>query len=234
MKSVARLVLLALLALVAVFAELDRQSARDPALATYVPAPFRSFALDRRAADAIDRHDKAAAMRNATVLLRHRPIPARNLYLYARASQLDGNKQAFAQAFLLGTQRGWRVEPLQFAAAQLALVSGNPSGAANRVAALWATNRNYPGLDGLTRQLLATGGGLQAFAGDLAATRVWQASFLGALPRLVPATEAARLLVASSNAGLRLPCTQRDAIISHYRSRSGPAAAVQVVMVPCE
>lgn len=178
MIRVAWWVALVALALVAMGAQLDRASALDPALAPFVPTPFRSSAQVVHTAMAMAAQDPKVARSEATKLVRRRPVPAEHLYLLATAQLRAGDTEGFERTFRLATERGWRVEPIQVIAARAALSQGDPAAAANRIAALWAIGGDAVEVRALTRALLSTPGGPEAFGRKLAAGSRWREQFL--------------------------------------------------------
>lgn len=197
---------LAGLAVVAVFAHLDRASENRPQLAAFVPPPFRSFAQVPMALVATMAASPEAARAEAERLVRRRPLPAEHLFALAVADLRDGDKAGYAAAFRLATTRGWRSPAVQDVASREALAAGDYAAASNRVAALWALDANSPALGTLTTQLLADPGGREAFAGALAGTRVWQRAFLRKGLELAPPTQMARLLSRAQTLGAQFDC----------------------------
>jgi hypothetical protein len=199
-------VALALVAVIAIGAELDRASYLHPELAVVVPKPLRSFAQPTNAVLALATGDNAAAQEEARRLVRRRPIPAEHLFTLALAEVRNGHQRAFADAFRAASTRGWRYPPLQVAAAQAALASGDVKAAANRVAALWAEDADNPSVVTLTKALLEAPGGPEALAVPLAHTRVWSANFITRVPRIASPANAARTIASARRAGAQFDC----------------------------
>lgn len=197
---------IAALAFVAIGAQLDRASHQRPEFAIVVPQPFRSVAQPTIALIALATGDSAAAQEEARRLVRRRPIPAEHLFILAMAEMRGGDARTFAPAFRTASTRGWRYPPLQVAAAQAALADGDTKGAANRIAALWAEDSSNPSVAALTRQLLETPGGPEAFAVPLAQTHVWADNFIARAPGLTTPANASRTLAAALRAGGRFDC----------------------------
>lgn len=197
---------LALIAVVAIGAELDRASYLRPELAIVVPQPFRSFAQPTTALLALATGDSATAQEETRRLVRRRPIPAEHLFTLAMAEIRNGHPRAFADAFRAASTRGWRYPPLQVAAAQAALASGDVKAAANRVAALWAEDAANPSVAPLTKALLEAPGGPEAFAIPLAQTHVWSENFVARAPGFASPANAVRTIVAARRAGARFDC----------------------------
>lgn len=127
------------IALVATFAQLDRSARFAPQLAASVPAPFRGFAAEQLARQAVLAGDAEASMREARALLRARPMPAEHLALLARANLLAGNGDVALAALQAAAARGWREPFAQRAMAEAALESGDVEIAGQRIAALRST-----------------------------------------------------------------------------------------------
>jgi hypothetical protein len=197
---------LALIAIVAVGAELDRASYLRPELAIVVPQPFRSFAQPTTALLALATGDDAAAQEEARRLVRRRPIPAEHLFTLAMAEIRSGNPRAFAERFRVASTRGWRYPPLQVAAAQAALANGDVKAAANRVAALWAEDSANPSVEPLTKALLAAPGGPEAFATPLAQTHVWSDNFVARALAFASPANAMRTVIAARREGAHFDC----------------------------
>lgn len=221
---------LMLLAVVAVLAQLDRASALRPELSLIVPQPFRSFAQSPIALIAMTGGDAAEAQEEARRLVRRRPLPAEHLFVLAMADLRAGRARAYAEDFRTASTRGWRFGPLQVAAAQAALVSGDVRAAANRVAALWAAEGDNPSRDPLTAALLAAPGGPEAFAVPLAQTHVWSDKFLSAAPALAPAPVILRTVQAAQAAGARFDC---DAVRGVYRRLATRGLAAEPDLSRC-
>ena len=198
---------LAGLALVTVAAQLDRASLVRPELSAIVPGPLRSFAQVPMAMVALTTQDGSAAREQARILVRRRPMPAEYLFALSMAELRGGDPEAFAATFRAASTRGWRFAPLQVTAARAALDNGDATGAANRVAALWAAEPGNPALAQLTGRLLAMPRGPEALAINLAGTRVWPDTFLVQAPTM-SGDDAAILqtVVAARRAGAAFDC----------------------------
>jgi hypothetical protein len=209
MNRLAWRLLLAAIALVAVFAQLDRASARRPQLAPLVPAPFRSFAQPSIAMAAAVSADPAGARAEARRLVQRRPLPAEHLFVLALADLRTGDTGGYARAFQRATTRGWRSVPIQQAAARAALAQGDADAAANRIAALWALDASDPALHDLTRVLLANERGRRVFAARLAGTKVWQNLYLQRALELTSRSAAQAIVAEAIGEGARF---DRDAL----------------------
>jgi len=196
----------AALALVTIGAQLDRASYVRPELSVLVPNQFRSSAQSTIALLALATGDASSAQIEARRLLRRRPMPAEHLYVLALAEMRKGHPRKFAASFRAASMRGWRFTPLQATAAEAALLDKDVKGAANRTAAMWATDPDNPLVLSLTRRLLQTPGGPEAFGVPLAGTHVWSGTFLARAPQLGAPTEASNAVVAAKRAGAHFDC----------------------------
>ncbi|MCB2050445.1 MAG: hypothetical protein KDE63_03350 [Novosphingobium sp.] len=169
---------LAVLAFVAIGAEVDRQSRYMPQLARHVPAPFQSFALAHETAAALDHGENRKALALARQLVRQRPIPAENLTLLAMAELANGKEAAGLQTISLAGERGWRVWPLQVTMLQIAMAEHDNEEAAKRLAAMWAIPEDRMVIDDYTAALLSTPEGREAFAVRLAEGGIWTRAFV--------------------------------------------------------
>ncbi len=221
-------VLLALLAVVAVGAELDHASGTRPQLAIVVPEVFRSTAQATIANLALTGKDSATARAEARRLVRRRPMPAEHLFTLAVADLRDKRPHAFTSDFRTASTRGWRYAPLQVAAAQGALQNGDLAGAANRIAALWASAMENPSTAPLTTALLAKPGGPEAFAVPLSQTHVWSSNFLASAAALVSPPALVRTVESAQRRGAKFDC---DAI-EHLNEQLAQKAAGSPTL-PC-
>ena len=198
--------LLAVLAVIAICAEFDRASYLRPELSVVVPPPFRSFAQSPTALLALAGGDAETARAEARRLVRRRPMPAEHLFILAMSEIGGRHPQAFANAIRAASTRGWRFAPLQTTAAQAALQAGDLTGAANRVAALWAADAGNPSVVPLTKALLEAPGGAAAFAVPLAQTRVWADNFIARAPAIVSPATALKVVETARRGGARFDC----------------------------
>jgi hypothetical protein len=221
---------LALLAIVALGAQLDQASATRPQLALAVPAPFRSKAQATVAMLSLTTRDSATARAEARRLVRRRPMPAEHLFTLAAADLRNQRPQAFTKDFRAASTRGWRYAPLQAAAAQGALQNGDLTGAANRIAALWAAAADDPSTVPLTTLLLSKPHGPEAFALPLSQTHVWSANFLAGAANLAPVPTVVRTVEAAQRNGAHFDCTAIDRLNAQLAQKS---AGSQVSPLPC-
>jgi hypothetical protein len=216
-------VLLAALALVTIFAQLDRASAMRPELSIVVPRPFRSFAQSTTAMLALATSDGATAQAEARRLVRRRPMPAEHLFTLAMAELRAGHPNAFAATLKAASTRGWRYPPLQVTTAQAALSGGDVKAAANRVATLWAEDSDNPSVAPLTKALLASPGGPEAFAEPLAGTRVWGENFVRRSAAIASPEQALRTVMAARKAGGHFDCGALKTMARSLEAKGHPA-----------
>ena len=171
------------------------------ALAVAAIAAHFARTVPGETAEALEAGYGAEALAEARALVRDRPVPAEHLLLLATAELRAGNAGGFEQAMRLATERGWRAEAVQVIAARSAFSQGDATGAANRLAALWAIGGTAKDLPAMTRELLALPGGPEAFGEPLARTRVWQDGFLARASEMGTPDQVARLLAAAEADG---------------------------------
>lgn len=198
----------AVLVVLAVGVELDSHSRHDADVVALVPAPFRNYAQEYVVRDALrlGEMNPDAAVAEARTLARRRPIPAESLFLLASAYQLAGQSQQSIRALSISASRGWRYPPVQQAMAGSALHAGALDVAASRIIALWSVDFDKGGRAALTRTLLATPGGPQAFGKLLADIRFAQNGILRAAAGLATPQAYARMVQAAIAAGGHLDC----------------------------
>lgn len=171
--------LLGAIAVLALGAQLDRQSRYDPQLAPLVPSPFRAFSQYHLAVAAASTEDRAAALQEARRLVARRPLPAEHLSLLAQAQMRKDSAGVGLATIQLAAQRGWRDPTAQHARLRLALAAGDGREAGLRLAAIWALARDDAQLRDLAPLVLADENARQALAELLAeeprwANAVWQ------------------------------------------------------------
>lgn len=198
--------LMALLSVIAVGVQLDRQSRRVPELAHFVPAPFRGYASWTTALSALERKDTALAQREARVLVRRRPVPGEHLTVLAQVHQARAEPELTVRTILLAGSRSWRSEPIQQTVLRMAHDAGEDAEAARRLAALWAIGGNLSGTEPFARKVLSTPAGLDAFAGQLATTNTWQAAFLRVGAARLGSDLHARVIRAAADRGAAFDC----------------------------
>ncbi|MBA4353440.1 MAG: hypothetical protein C0409_01990, partial [Novosphingobium sp.] len=126
------------IAVCAASAQLDRASRREPALASLVPAPFRSFAQERLTAASVRSEAPDIALSAAKTLVRRRPIPSEHLSMLAIAEERNGDRADSALLIQASARRGWRDAIAQQAMFDIALNAGDRAEASRRLAALWS------------------------------------------------------------------------------------------------
>lgn len=171
------LVLLAAIALVAGFAQIDRQARISPQLAPLVPPPLRGFSQYHLALAAAGRDDPAAALIEAQRLVARRPMVAEHLGLLSRARYQAGQQAAAIDSLRIAAGLGWRDASVQEAMLHLALATGDDAEAGRRLAAIWALSRDPARLGELAPAVLRTTGGRASFTAVLAHAAGWQARF---------------------------------------------------------
>ncbi|MEE4200915.1 hypothetical protein [Erythrobacter sp.] len=128
--------LIATVALGTAALQLDRRSFESPALATAIPSPLRSIALQVGAREALRAGDADLALERSRNLVRQRPLPAEHLRLLAQAQFASGDLVGGSQTIQAAAQRGWRDRASQEAMLRLAIAGGADEEAVRRYTAL--------------------------------------------------------------------------------------------------
>ncbi len=197
---------IAALAVVTVFAQLDRKARFAPALAPIVPAAFSGFAAEQRTRIALVVQDGATAEAEARALVEKRPIAAEHLAKLSLAAAMNDHGDTSVAALEAASVRGWREPIAQYASARAALEEGAHDIAAQRVSALLATGKmNEPALD-VAARLITTPEGQEAFARRLAAFGRWQANALSPLSQKADPADLAATLALALDQGANLDC----------------------------
>lgn len=210
--------LMAVLAIVASGAELDRTSRRIPQLATLVPTPFRSFAQEQLVSSTVRSDPPEAALRDAQLLVQRRPVPSEHLSLLAIAEERAGQREKSGLLVQAAAQRGWRDPIAQQAMFAIALDAGDAGESARRLAAMWALQDNQAPLRDLTAQLLARPEGRAAMAERLGSGGRWIAPFMAAASDFAPAELAQTVSIAAAK-GARMDCRAITRLQQFYSSR---------------
>ncbi|WP_338467594.1 hypothetical protein RXV95_03260 [Novosphingobium sp. ZN18A2] len=206
MIRAAWIAMLAAIAVVVTGFELDRQARFDDAFVRFVPAPFRTFALQRKVLAEVREDDADAALADAISLVRRRPMPAQGLTLLAMARARQGEGAVARDTVLLAGTRGWRSLGAQVAVFGMALDAGDHDAAASRLAALWVLDPDRARPVSLTAQLIASPEGRMAFAQVLARGKRWPDGAIRALHGHVPPGELADLVGQAIAAGALFDC----------------------------
>ena len=199
-------------AVMTLFAQLDRSARFSPQMAAFVPASFSGFAAERRAERAVLTRDGVDALSASKALVAVRPAPAEHLSLLAQSYAFAGDTRAALAALEAASGRGWRDPVVQLAAAQAALAGAKPQAAAQRISALLATNALPDQSDDLVAQLLGTPAGRAAFAERLAGDGRWQAGWTARAISTLPPEQLLQTLLLAEAAGAQIPCAQFTAI----------------------
>jgi len=208
------------------FAQLDRQSRSNPALAALVPQPMRGFAAERLAEQAIAAKDVAGAAQAARTLILARPLPAEHLSLLSLSAALAKDEPRALAALEQATMRGWRDPMAQVVAGQAALMQGNHQAAAQRITALLSTGNQPDQAFAMLARLLADPAGRTAFAKQIAARGRWQGDMLAPASAVVAPDDLARTIAEAHAEGGRLPCDRLASLAQKYVSE-GQAASAQ-------
>lgn len=222
---------LAVTALAASFAQLDRAARFAPGLAGAVPPALSGFAAEQRTRHAIAAQDGEAALAEAQALLARRPLPAEHLGLFAVAAAMAGEEDRSRAALELAMQRGWRDPLAQQAGAAAATSQGAHDIAAMRIAALYAIGEGE-GASLYAAQLVSTAEGRAAFATRFATAGHWQRQVPDALSNAADPNDFAATMALASEAGATLDCARLERIATRYQ-REGHADAAQSLRETC-
>ncbi len=202
------------LAVVVIFAQLDRASRFQPHLTPLVPRAFSGFAAEQRSRDAIAAEAGETAVSEARRLIARRPLPAEHLALLSLAATQDGERALALAAMEASATRGWRVPVAQLASARAALSAERHDLAAQRIAALLSTGSLPDETRALLAELIVSAEGRAAMVERYAADGHWQANSLTvALPSADP-RDVALLLAEALDAGATLPCDRLAILVA--------------------
>jgi len=222
---------LAAIAIVAGFAQIDRSSRFNPQLAPYVPAAFSGFAAAQRTRQAVAAQQPERALAEAKALVAARPLPAENLQYLAIAAALNDQTEQSIAAIEAASTRGWRAPIVQQALAQAALEQGAYDSAAQRITALFATDSAPEAALVLAGRLLATPEGQAAMARRFAAPGHWQDNAMQKLGGSIPAADFAAMLILTAEQGGSVNCSRLRNTISRFEREgaAGPSAQLKAI-----
>lgn len=216
--------LMAVLAVIASAAQLDRSARRDPALAPLVPVLFRNFAQERLTMATVRSAGPEQALADARRLVRRSPLPAEHVSLLAIAEERNGARDRSGVLVQRAAQRGWRDPIAQQAMFAIALAAGQHREAANRLAALYAVQEDQAPLSDLTAQLQATPQGRSALAEALVAGGHWTNGFLYAAATS-KAPESRMTIALALERGANLDCGGLRLILGNAPRADDPMVA---------
>lgn len=217
---IGRIVVIALcgiLALLAVFTQLDRQSRLTPHYALMIPDAFSGNAARERSKMALVAGQADRALAEAQTQVALRPMPAESLTVLALAAVAAGDETMAREALGAASRRGWREPVSQLASAQAAVEQGEYAIASQRIVALLSTgNLREPALDLLSR-LLEHPEGREQFADRLTAFGRWQGKALLPIYRATDPADWAATLELAQERGAQLDCPQLARLAEAYR-----------------
>lgn len=212
-------VFLAVVALLACGAQLDRAARRQPALATVVPAPFRNFAQESMTLATVRSAEPSVALAEARTLVSRSPTPAEHLTLLAIAEERSGDRTGSARLIQRAAQRGWRDPIAQQAMFDIALGAGDPVEASHRLAALWALQEEQAPLKDMGQRLMSQPQGRKALADSLVAGGSWANSFLRSVAA-DPTTEAVETVDLALRSGASIDCDVAARLKTAYTAKA--------------
>lgn len=222
---------LAVVAIVASFAQIDRSSRFNLHLASLVPAAFSGFAAEQRTRQAIAAQQPQLALAEAEALVAARPLPAEHLELLAIAAAMNDRPGQSIAAIEAASLRGWRAPIIQQAAAQAALAQGQHDSAAQRITALLATGSAREAASELAARLIASPEGQAALARRFAAPGHWQTNAIQQLPSAAPAPDFASMMALASEQGASFDCGRLSRIIERYEREGQTASATRLKQI---
>lgn len=217
---------LAVLAIVCISVQLDRQSRKDPELASLVPEPFRSSAQRVIASSTIAVGSPQAGLAEAQKLVRRRPLPAEHLRLLTQAQVTAGEAEAGTITIQYAAQRGWRDPIAQQAMVQIALEVGDKPQAARRYAALFMVRgTDEELLKELGAKVLAQPRGEEraVLAEIVSGADRWHATFLQRGARVMPTDAFAEIVEINTGQGVRFDCDRLSQAARTLTSRDAAA-----------
>ncbi|MFB0612110.1 hypothetical protein [Aurantiacibacter poecillastricola] len=218
----------AIVAVLAVFVQLDRQSIMSPELAPLVPAPFAANASAIRSVAALRAGDSAEGLEQARQLVRLRPLPAGSLTTYSIAAAAAGQEDSALAALTAASRRGWR-EPLsQLASGSAALEQGQHGIAAQRVVALLASEKLRDQALELLSELVGTSEGRAQFAERMSQFGRWQTNALLPAADVVDPDDWAVTVALALEKGADLDCERVKRLEQKYL-REGQEAAARIL-----
>ena len=220
--------LLAGVAMVTIFAQIDRSARFSPALSGTVPEQFRGFAQQRLTEAALVERDPERSLMLARQLIRVRPLPADHIALLARAQLLAGDREAAIGALQAAGMRGWREAVSQRAMLEAALASGNYAVAAQRLGAMMATgNLEAEERREYALRITQSDEGREALAAAMAAGGYWQTNFVRQANGYLPPEHFADLAARAAQHGAVLSCDVLDDVAQRFE-RQGRVELVEM------
>lgn len=167
---------------------LDRMAPLSPALASFVPGPFRGKADLVASADALAQGHGQEALARAADAVRRAPVDGQALGRLGMARLLMGDRAGADAAFRVAALAGWRDLPTQIYWYRAALSVGEPAMAARRLDAMLRTRPAIWHKAEMFVPLEMDEGGRMALAQRLAERPAWAQAYLSPDARLPLAT----------------------------------------------
>lgn len=224
---------IALLAVVVVGSQLDRQAQLDARYLAAVPAPFRATAQRIMVEVLLAGGEDTASMGEARKLVRWRPMPAHHLVLFAMSAQLDGGDELAIPMLEESARRGWREPITQIAVARAALLSGDYPSAAQRIAALIATGSAPDATDALLGELISTSAGREALVTMMDQPGYWQHDLMRRVVSAGRPTDGLAMLARAADGGHEPDCRQLDRFIATQEPGFAEQNAAVIAAIGC-
>lgn len=183
--------------IVAAGVQMDRESRRNPSMAASVPGPFRAYALEVLAREALSDGDTRRGIALSRELVERRPVPAESLALLTNGLLASGQTDAALPALLLAAQRGWRDRYTQHVMILAASQNGDWDVVGQRLVALWGQGDRDADVKDVSASVLAEPQAVTGFIRAAADGRVvWASDFLNWASGALPAASVDRISAA--------------------------------------
>lgn len=215
---------------------LDRLSAREPAVAAAVPAPFRNHAERVEAMLDLAGRRSAHAQQPAAAAIAASPADASRLGLWATSRLAAGDAQGAREGFVLAARGGWRDPLTQAYWLEAALAAGEWDRAAERLDALLRADPEMPGRDGLVGRFEGKAEGRAALANRLAQDPIWSGYVLRGTRGLDDEAleRRAATVIAAAGSGRKLGCSKVGPLVQQLVDAGRGDAARGVWTAHCE
>lgn len=219
MKRIVWTAFLAVVAVLACGAQLDRAARRQPALVSVVPAPFRNFAQESVTLATVRSAEPSVALAEARLLVSRSPAPAEHLTLLAIAEERSGDRADSARLIQRAAQRGWRDPIAQQAMFDIALGAGDQVEASHRLAALWALQEEQAPLKDMGQRLMSGPEGRKALADALVVGGNWTIPFLRSVAA-EPTAYAVETVELALRSGAMFDCKVAPQLKAIYKAKA--------------
>lgn len=228
LRRVAALVVFLVVGAIITAVQFDRSARSNFGVALALPSGLGGFADARKAVFAIET-DPARAQALMTGVLAHRPVPAANLGMFARAAAENDEMELASLALTQASTRGWRDAYVQITVFGSALAQSNYVAAALRLEALARGQRDQSVVNLAIMQLVAEEEGREVLSERLANSPGFERNFRAAAQVNPGAIEMfAQTLQKAETKGARTDCAilSEITLIAFNAGKTGPDATV--------